>query len=535
MRFPKMVVPLCAVAVLLSVATMSLAQTASEAGALQPKATPAPLGNTAGNAIQSAGQAMQGATENQAPAPQAQQPAAPGQVPAQVTEPGPSQAESQVSAPLRVMVGKSLLVTTTDKLRRVSVTDPTVADALVVTPTQVLVHGRSPGEVSLILWDEQERSRSFDLRVDADVTAAAQEIHRLFPSDKIDVEASRNAIVVSGHVATKEDAERVGQIASAYTKNVVNVLTFGPVGAQEVLLEVRFAEVNRTQLMELGMNLFSTGAANTFGSIGTQQFGAPSGARVGAIPSNVQTGGQVQGNSVTSGSIGSSLTGQPASFGFNDLLNIFLFRSDINLGAVVRALQQKNVLQILAEPNLIAVNGKEASFLAGGEFPFPVVQAGGGFNSVTIQFKEFGVRLNFTPLIMPNGNIHLQVKPEVSALDFSNALTLSGFVIPALSTRRASTEFEIQDGQSFVIAGLMDNRVTDIMNKVPGLGDIPILGTLFKSKSLQKSKTELMVLVTAHKINPAAQPATLPSFPKPFMDQQQGQQPQQQGHPGGGK
>src|SRR5512133_556491 len=222
MRYPKMVVPLCAVAVLLSLPTMMLAQTASEAGALQPKGAPAPLGTGAANAAQSAGQALQGAaTTGQAPAAQNQTPAPQGQAPAtQVTEPAPNQPESQVSAPLRVMVGKSLLVTTTDRLRRVSVTDPAVADALVVTPTQVLVHGRAPGEVSMILWDEQERSRSFDLRVDVDVTAAQNEINRLFPEEKINTEASRNAIVLSGHVATKEDAERAGLIASAFSKNV---------------------------------------------------------------------------------------------------------------------------------------------------------------------------------------------------------------------------------------------------------------------------------------------------------------------------
>ena len=171
-----------------------------------------------------------------------------------------------------------------------------------------------------------------------------------------------------------------------------------------------------------------------------------------------------------------------------------------------RRCRQKNLLQILAEPNLIAVNGKEASFLAGGEFPFPIVQPGQGFTAVTIQFKEFGVKLKFTPVIMPNGNIHLNVVPEVSTLDFTNALTISGFTVPALSTRRADTEFELQDGQSFVIAGLMDNRVTNIVNKFPGLGDIPILGTFFKSKSVQKSNAELMVLCTVRKIQPNAQP-----------------------------
>ena len=173
-----------------------------------------------------------------------------------------------------------------------------------------------------------------------------------------------------------------------------------------------------------------------------------------------------------------------------------MFRPDINFGAVIEALQTKNLLQILAEPNLIAVNGKEASFLAGGQFPFPIVQPGAGFTAVTISFKEFGVRLQFTPVIMPNGISILKVAPEVSTLDFANALTISGFTVPALSTRKAETEFELQDGQSFVIAGLMDNRVTDIYNKIPGLGDIPILGNFFRSKSLQKSNSELMVLCT---------------------------------------
>src|SRR5207245_8878294 len=179
-----------------------------------------------------------------------------------------------------------------------------------------------------------------------------------------------------------------------------------------------------------------------------------------------------------------------------DLLNIFLFRPDIHLGVVIKALQAKNPLQILAEPNLIAVNGKEASFLAGGEFPFPIVQPSQGFNAVTIQFKEFGVKLRFTPVIMPSGNIHLKVVPEVSTLDFTNALQISGFLIPALSTRRADTEFELQDGQSFVIAGLMDNRVTNLVNKLPGLGDSPIIGTYFKSNSTHRSTADLMVLCT---------------------------------------
>ncbi|HWR37105.1 MAG TPA: pilus assembly protein N-terminal domain-containing protein [Clostridia bacterium] len=433
-----------------------------------------------------------------------------------------TQEVSDQSAPLRVRVGKSLLINTADRLRRVSVTDPAVADALVVTPTQVLVHGRAPGEVTLLMWNESEQSRSFDLRVDVDATAAGEEMRRIFPGQKIEVSSSRSSLVLSGHVATKEDAERAGLIASAYTKNVVNVMTFGPVGAQEVLLEVKFAEVNRTALMQLGLNLFSTGAANTFGTTSTQQFGSFSGSKVGSLPADINGSTSVTGNHAAAGAIGNTLQHQPGVFGMTDLLNIMLFRSDINLGVIVKALQQKNILQILAEPNLIALNGKEASFLAGGEFPFPVVQAGTGTSSISIMFKEFGVRLKFIPLITPEGSIHLQVMPEVSALDFTNALQISGFFIPALSTRRATTELELQDGQSFVIAGLLDNRVTNIASKIPGLGDIPILGTLFKSKNIQKSKTELMVLVTARRVSPTTAPPPLPHNPLPYMDQKPG-------------
>lgn len=407
--------------------------------------------------------------------------------------------EAPGAAPLRVMVGKSLLINTTERLKRVSVTDPSVADAIVVTPTQVLVNGLAPGEISLLIWDELERSRSFDLRVDVDITAAREEIQKLFPNEQIEVTPSRSAIVLSGHVTTEDVAKHAGALAAAYSKNVVNVLTFGPVGADEVLLEVRFAEVDRTAMTQLGINMFSTGAGNTFGTITTGQYG---GVTTGGLTASVPT-------------TGSSTTGVTIS----NFLNLFFFNPQTNLGAVIEALQQQSLLQILAEPNLVALNGKEASFLAGGEFPFPVVQPNAtGLSTVTIQFREFGVRLKFIPVIQPNGNIHMHVTPEVSTLDYSNAVTVSGTTIPALSTRKADTEFELQDGQSFVIAGLLDNRVTDIWNKIPGLGDIPILGNFFKSKSLQKSNSELMVLCTARRISPSMQPPKGPAMPVPNMD-----------------
>jgi pilus assembly protein CpaC len=346
------------------------------------------------------------------------------------------------------------------------------------------------------------------------VTAAIEEIQRVFPEERIAVTPSRSAIVLSGHVGTEDTAKRAAMIAEAYSKNVVNVLTFGPVGAQEVLLEVKFAEVDRTALSQIGFNILSTGAGNTIGNISTGQFG------------NTQIG-----------ALSDTIPSPQVSNGFNttttvsDLLNVFLFRPDIHLGAVIKALQQKNLLQILAEPNLIAMNGKEASFLAGGEFPFPVVQPSAGTTSVSIQFKQFGVQLKFTPVITPAGNIHLKVAPEVSTLDFANGVTVSGVVIPALSSRRAETEFELQDGQSFVIAGLMDNRVTNITNKVPGLGDIPILGNFFRSKSYQRNNAELMVLCTVHRVAPSTQPPAIPTGPAPMLEKDKFDKTQ----PGGSK
>src|SRR5882762_8270822 len=448
------------------------------------------------------------------PAPPTQQPAPPQPVEHPSSASIPSPAEATGAAPLRVMVGKSLLINTSEKLRRVSVTDPNVADVQVVTPTQILVHGRSAGEVSLLIWDELERSRSFDLRVDVDVTAAAEEEKSVFPDEQIVVTPSRSAIVLSGHVSSEDVMKRAGSIAEAYSKNVVNVLTFGPSGAQEVLLEVKFAEVDRSAVSQFGINLLSTGVGKTIGTTSTGQYG---GFGVQRITDTFGVPASPAPNQPTPTS-GSPTEVFSTTQQINDVLNLFLFNPELHLGAVIKALQQKNLLQILAEPNLIAVNGKEASFLAGGEFPFPIVQPGQGFTAVTIQFKEFGVKLKFKPVIMPNGNIHLNVTPEVSTLDFANSLTISGFTVPALSTRRADTEFELQDGQSFVIAGLMDNRVTNIVNKMPGLGDIPILGNLFKSKSFQKSKGELMVLCTVRKIGPSLTPPAGPSTPVPFLD-----------------
>src|ERR1700690_3520703 len=261
--------------------------------------------------------------QNQVTAPPAQSP----------TPTNTASSESTGAAPLRVMVGKSLLINTTERLKRVAVTDPSVADALVVTPTQVLVNGLAPGEISLLIWDEHERSRSFDLRVDVDITAATEEIHNVFPSEKIDVTPSRSAIVLSGHVTTEDVAKHAGALATAYSKNVVNVLTFGPVGADEILLEVKFAEVDPSPPTALGINMFSTGAGNTPGTITTGQFG-------GVTPGPITTSSAGTANTTSTTTVG-------------NFLNMFFFNPEVNLGAVIEALQQKSLLQLLAEPNLV--------------------------------------------------------------------------------------------------------------------------------------------------------------------------------------
>lgn len=343
---------------------------------------------------------------------------------------------------------------------------------------------------------------AYDLHVELDVVGLRDTISQLFPNENIQVSQSGGSIVLTGTASNKDVADRAVAVSQTQSKNIVNLLTLLQISSGgQVLLQVRFAEVDRAAVQQLGINIFSTGAGNTPGSVSTGQFSAPS---VASVTGNVPAGGPAS----------------TTTFTLGDLLNIFIFRPDLNLAVTIRALQQHNVLQILAEPNLLALNGREASFLAGGEFPFPTVQAGSGVSSVTITFKEFGVRLKFTPTILSDGTIRLKVAPEVSALDFTNGLTISGFAVPALSTRRAETEVELRDGQSFAIAGLIDNRLTENASKIPGLGDIPIIGKLFRSRSVNKSKTELMVMVTPKLVKPLApgQVPTMPDFKKPFLD-----------------
>ena len=396
-----------------------------------------------------------------------------------------------------------MVVTAPTNLARVSVTDPATASAVIVSPTQVLIHGLTPGSITLLLWDEQNQTRSYEVQVQLDIQGLRQTVRQAFPNETITVEQSESTVILNGQVSSKVVVDQTVALAQSRTRNVVNLLTT-PDENNMVLLQVRFAEVSKVAMQQLGMNIFSTGAANTLGQATTGQFG------------------KISAQSQLTSAIGAHTSGFSSSLNLGDLLNIFVFRPDLNLGLIIEAMAQKNLLEVLAEPNILALNGVEASFLAGGEFPFPVVQGGTNFSSVTIMFKEFGVRLKFTPNILADGRVRLKVAPEVSSLDFANGLRISGFDVPAVTSRRADTQVLLLDGQSFAIAGLMDNRVTQLSTKIPGLGDLPIIGKLFQSRMQNKSNTELLVVVTPRVVK-ATPNATfpLPQFPVPFMGQAQ--------------
>jgi pilus assembly protein CpaC len=381
------------------------------------------------------------------------------------------------------------------------------------------LNGKSPGTVSLLLWDENEQNQIFEVTVDIDILSLSEKVRQVFPTEPVQLEATHGVVMISGRISTPEVAARILDFVKNATPKVTSLMEVPAPPMGDILLEVKFAEVDRTALSQLGINLLSLPGAKNIGSITTQQFAPPQ-------LQNSQT-------TTTTGNTTTQTTAQSSSFTLSDLLNIFIFRPDIDLAATIKALQARDVLQILAEPNLLTASGKDASFLAGGEFPYPVLQGGsvGGGAAITIQFREFGVRLNFTPTLEANGNIHLKVKPEVSSLDFANALTIQGFVIPALSTRRVESEMDLQDGQSFAIAGLVDNRVTEQLEKIPGLGDVPLLGKLFQSRSLNKSRNELMVLVTPRLVQPvtSAHLPAGPAFPRPFLEPTAPEQPKSPG------
>jgi pilus assembly protein CpaC len=400
---------------------------------------------------------------------------------------------------LSLMAGTGMVIDCPEGIARVAASNPEVADAVTASTVEVLFHTKAVGRATIVVWSKSGRRTTYNLTVEPNLEPLRKLLREAFPDDQIDLRASKDSLALVGRASSQAVADRALTLIAASVKGAVSNLQIDPAAPEnQVLLRVRFAELNRTAAREFGINLLSTGALNTPGQISTGQF-------PGGMISNL------------SGVIPGGLAGTSTEFTLSDILNIFAFRPDLNLGAIIRDMQTRGLLQILAEPNLVATSGKEASFLAGGEFPVPIAQGTGGGVTVSVQFKEFGIRLSFTPFVTPHHTIRLHVKPEVSSLDAADGVQLSGFRIPALSTRRVETDLELEEGQSFVIAGLMDDRVIENLSQLPGLARIPVLGALFKSRSETKSKDELIVIVTPETARPAAGPGVGPVMPKPFL------------------
>ena len=358
---------------------------------------------------------------------------------------------------LHLIVGRSIVLTSSAPLRRVYVGNPGVLRAYTSGPDEVVLTAKSAGVSSMVVWDETGGRRLYSVFADADPEALRTSLEEAFPAASIHVESGEGILYLSGTVGSDAASDAAAKMASQFGKDVVNSLRVVPVHGKQVQLKLRVVEVDRTRLDQMGINIFAGGRTAV---------------------------------TTTTGQYSSTVTGSGSSVQVSNPLDVFLYNSKLNVGVTIQDLEQKQVLQVLAEPTLTTLSGMTARFLSGGEFPFPVVQPGGGAGSaasVTIQFRPYGVKVEFTPTVNPDGSIHLKLAPEVSALDYGNSVSVSGFTIPALSTRRAETEVEILDGETFVVSGLLDHRTTELMSKMPGIGDVPILGGLFRSKNFNHS------------------------------------------------
>jgi pilus assembly protein CpaC len=386
----------------------------------------------------------------------------------------PAEAQQVLTQATRVVTigrGTSALITTMTPVERLALGDPEIADAIVMSPTEVLVNGIQVGSTSLLLWDRAGRVQMYTVEVAPDIGALERQVRSIFPDLPVQLVAMGDAVVVSGVVRDALAARRVLEIIRASGARVINNLQ-AP-SALQVLLHVRIAEVNRSAIQAIGSDLFlhnphRYGEVNDLGTL------------------DIET--------LSSG-----------------LVRLFLMGDNgASLDAVIRALRTTGDFRSLAEPNLVTLEGQPATFLAGGEFPFPSVQTGGGGDRVVIEWKEFGVRLNFTPFVTNDGRIRLQVEPEVSSLDFANGLQFAGYIIPALLTRRATTDVELHPGQHLAIAGLLDNQQEVTVTRIPLLGDLPIIGTFFSQRERRDRQTELLVIVTPHIVQPTDAPPAVP-------------------------
>jgi pilus assembly protein CpaC len=396
----------------------------------------------------------------------------------------PAAATSQDSTnDLSLAVGKSVVLDLARPVTRIVVGAGGFAEAQAVSPTQILLNGKTPGETSLIIWDQTGGRQFFNVTVRPSSFAAndtleglRRELRAELPGQNVRVSQDNGVIFLRGTVSNLNNSDRAVMIASTAGK-VVNLLNVNvPAPEPQILLKVRFASVDRNRLKQLGINFAVNGLGNTIGSISTGQF--------------------------VSGNISATYPG-------------------IGLGASIQALESRGLAEVLAEPNVLAKNGHQASFLAGGEYPYPVAQSAvaGGSSPITIQYKQFGVLLAFLPTITNRGTIRLQVAPEVSALDYANAVNIGGATVPALTIRRVKTEVELAEGQTFIIGGLLDNRETENFQKIPFIGDIPIIGKFFQSMQRTRTNTELIVTVTPEVVSPIDVGTPVPEvkFPSGFL------------------
>jgi pilus assembly protein CpaC len=391
--------------------------------------------------------------------------------------------DQEITQTLRLKVGQSKVLRIPFNITRISVGNPEVADIILTSPQEVYVNGISTGTTNLSVWG-RGRFSSARVTVEADVGLLKENLAQVLPKERIGVMAADESIVLSGEVSGPVAQQTAVNLAASYVggkkERVVNLLNVG--GVQQVMCEVRLAEISRSVGRRIGVNFaLIDRAGHAFGVsllnnlTGIQDF----------VRTFVGTGFNLD-TSQNINAIAGWRTGSVLWTMFFD------------------ALKQQGLGRILAEPNLVTTSGQEASFLAGGEFPIPVPQQ---FQTITIEYKKFGVGLNFTPTVLDNNMMAIKVAPEVSELDFTQgvAFTAAGFVVPGLRVRRLSTHVEVKDGQTFALAGLLSDSHRNLVNKFPVLGSIPVLGTLFRSSEFQKQETELVVLVTPHLVKPMAQ------------------------------
>jgi len=398
---------------------------------------------------------------------------------------------SQTPEDITFLVGQSAIVRSPWAAVRVAVTDPAVANVQVLTPEQVLLQGLKVGSTDLIIWSEDEKKvQKWKVQVRLDTASFKAKLDELFPDTSLEVNQSGETLIVTGLLRSTEQAVQLHDLLDKSKVTYVDMSSVA--GVQQVLLQVRVAEVSRVALRALGFNAFRTDDE--------WFWGLRSGSSSGPLVSSIDIG-------VPAGTAAGDVTN---AFEFNQTVAatpaVSLFagfpRGDFEF--FLQALIENQALRILANPTLVALSGEQASFLAGGEFPIPVVQSsgGGGGNAVTIEYKEFGVRVAFRPVVLGDGAIRLTASPEVSDLSDAGAVTIQGFRVPALITRRAETTLELKSGQTFAMAGLLQHKDEAINSRIPGLGDLPVLGVLFRSVRYQKNETELVVLVTASLVEP---------------------------------